>query len=218
MLLNDDLIKKSMPNAGRRLEPHLPFIISAMDEGAINTPERIAAFLAQVAHESGEYRYMEEIADGAAYEGRIDLGNVQPGDGKRHKGRGAIQITGRANYERCGRALGIDFIAHPELLSLPENATRSAVWFWTSGNGRINLNLLADRSWFRHITHVINGGENGFDDRIIHYQRNRALVGLPVYSTVDEDGSIRQFQSRKGLVVDGDAGPKTLAALKGEAS
>ena len=96
-----------------KAEQYLPHINKAMAEGNINTPKRQAAFLAQLAHESGSLRYMEEIASGAAYEGRSDLGNTQPGDGTRYKGRGPIQLTGRSNYREAGKALGLDLEGNP---------------------------------------------------------------------------------------------------------
>jgi putative chitinase len=133
-----------------------------MAEFQINTPLRQAHFLAQLAHESGEFNYVEEIASGAAYEGRSDLGNTQPGDGVRFKGRGLIQITGRANYQDCGRALGVDLIGNPTLLSRDDLAARSAGWFWN----RAGLNAVADRDDARQVTRIINGGYNGLDDRL----------------------------------------------------
>src|SRR5207342_2210749 len=101
---------------------YLPYLNAAMAEAKINTPARKAAFLAQLAHESGELRYMEEIADGSAYEGRRDLGNTHPGDGRRFKGRGPIQLTGRANYERFGELLGVDLVNDPDQAAKPELA------------------------------------------------------------------------------------------------
>ncbi len=119
-----------MPHAGERVNTFAAPLTAAMAEYGIDTPQRKAAFLAQLAHESGSLRYVREIADGMAYEGRKDLGNVQPGDGPKYKGRGLIQITGRANYLSCGAALGLPLVDHPELLEEPSNACRSAGWFW----------------------------------------------------------------------------------------
>ena len=123
-------------------------------------------FLAQVAHESGGFNYVREIASGAAYEGRTDLGNVIEGDGERFRGRGLIQITGRANYASCGTALGLDLLGSPELLELPQNAARSAGWFWESHG----CNALADNGDARAITKRINGGVNGLQDRLTYLQ------------------------------------------------
>lgn len=143
-----------------------PGLNAAMQEAGITTPERQAAFVAQVAHESGNFRYSEEIASGRAYEGRRDLGNTQPGDGERFKGRGYIQLTGRANYAAAGRALGLDLVNHPELASRPENAGRVAAWFWNSRG----LNAKADAGDFAGITRSINGGQNGAADRNRRFQ------------------------------------------------
>jgi putative chitinase len=107
-----------MPNLGQaKASQYLPHLNRALGEGQINTCKRKSAFLAQIAHESAQLRYFEEIASGAAYEGRRDLGNTQPGDGRRFKGRGPIQLTGRANYQRAGQALGLNLVAtQPKLL------------------------------------------------------------------------------------------------------
>lgn len=153
----------------------VPHLNRAMAEANINTPLRQAAFIAQVAHESGEFRYSEELASGQAYEGRRDLGNIYPGDGVRFKGRGYIQLTGRSNYKAAGTALGLDLINHPELAARPENAARIAAWYWTSRG----LNSLADQgpSRFDDITRRINGGLNGKADRDKYYARARTVLG-----------------------------------------
>lgn len=127
----------------------------------IDTPLRLAHFMAQLAHESGGFQYMEEIASGAAYEGRKDLGNTEVGDGKRFKGRGPIQLTGRANYRRAGQKLGIDLERHPEIASLPSIGMLTACLYWFERG----LNALADRDDVTTITRKINGGLNGFEDR-----------------------------------------------------
>lgn len=127
----------------------------------INTPLRIVHFLAQILHESGNFFYVKELASGSAYEGRKDLGNTVAGDGMRFKGRGLIQITGRANYTTLAKELNIDCVNHPELLELPINAAMSAGWFWN----KANLNKYADLDDVKTITKRINGGINGFEDR-----------------------------------------------------
>lgn len=208
MTLTEEQFRAMMPNAGHRLDAHWPYINPALGEAAIDTPERIAAFLAQLAHESGEYRWMEEIADGSAYEGRADLGNTEPGDGMRFKGHGPIQITGRTNHKSCGLALGIDLIAEPRLICTPEYGTASACWFWNSRR----LSPLADRGWFSTITKIINGGFNGLEDRWRYYERNRQILSLDYVDPEGERGSVRDFQREHGLAVDGAAGPITCAA------
>lgn len=149
-------------------------INDAMDEFVISTPVRQAAFLAQLCHESGSLNYVRELADGSAYEGRADLGNTQPGDGKKYRGRGLIQVTGRANYAACGAALGLDLVNQPELLEQPGPAARSAGWFWQHKN----LNGVADAGKFGTLCKLVNGGFNGLDDRIIAYLNCRRALGI----------------------------------------
>jgi putative chitinase len=145
----------------------LPHLNRALDEAQIDNRMRRAAFLAQLAHESGELKYFEEIADGNAYEGRADLGNTQPGDGRRYKGRGPIQLTGRSNYRAAGRALNLDLEGHPERVADVDVGFRVAGWYWTSRN----LNPLADAGNFTEITRRINGGQNGQSSRERYYRR-----------------------------------------------
>lgn len=156
-----------------RLDLFYPYLIATMERHQITSPAREAAFLAQVAVESGECRYVLEIASGDAYEGRHDLGNTQQGDGRRFKGRGLIQVTGRANYTRCGQALGLDLLTHPELLEQPEHAVESAGWFWSLRK----LNDLADRGEFDLITRKVNGGTNGAALRRQYYFRALKVLG-----------------------------------------
>ncbi|MEB8380698.1 glycoside hydrolase [Acinetobacter junii] len=129
--------------------------------GILENSLRFIHFLAQLAHESGNFRYMEEIASGAAYEGRKDLGNVNKGDGVRYKGRGPIQLTGRANYRKYGQELGIDFENNPAIVALPSVGMLVACKYWSVNN----LNVFADYDDVTTITRRINGGLNGFDDR-----------------------------------------------------
>lgn len=152
------------------------------------TVPRAAAFLAQVGHESGSLHYVQELASGRAYEGRRDLGNVKPGDGIRFKGRGLIQITGRANYQQLDTAFKLDgkLLSNPQLLESSQYAVRSACWYWISRG----LNDIADKpeDWtmakkdsegniikeynkFQWITIKINGGLNGYADRLGNYER-----------------------------------------------
>lgn len=138
----------------------------AMNKYEINTLLREAAFLAQLGHESLDLKYMEEIASGSAYEGRVDLGNINPGDGARYKGRGPIQLTGRANYKRYGDLLGIDLEDNPEQASTPEVGFQIAGLFWSLRK----LNTFADQENMKEITHRINGGYNGLDDRLKRYE------------------------------------------------
>jgi len=160
---------------------YAPHIAEACDRYAINTPARIAAFLAQIGHESGSFRYAAEIwgpTDAQRrYEGRADLGNIHPGDGSRFRGRGLIQTTGRANYTDVSLALSADFVADPALLETPRYAALSAGWYWH----KHNLNALADAGNFDAITRRINGGTNGAADRNARHQR--AIAALAALAT-----------------------------------
>jgi len=139
---------------------HLRLLQAATYEIAA-TPLRTAHFIAQIAHESDRFKALTEYASGDAYEGRKDLGNTEPGDGRRYKGRGVIQLTGRANYKRAGRYLGLDLERQPELAALPEVAYRLAAFYWLDRN----INADADRDDLRAVTRAINGGTNGLNDR-----------------------------------------------------
>jgi len=167
-------LRHIMPLAKKTaLEVFTPYLNEFMPAYQINTPARQEAFVAQIAHESGELRYTREIwgptAAQKGYEGRKDLGNVYPGDGKRFMGRGLIQVTGRANYAACSLALTRDpgtFLNHPDLLSTPMYAVQSACWFWEDRG----LNELADAGDFRRITKKINGGLNGWEERVRYWE------------------------------------------------
>jgi putative chitinase len=159
-----------------RATTFLPFLEDAMHEFEINTPARQAAFLAQVGHESGGLHWLVEIwgpSDSQRrYESRYDLGNIAPGDGLKFRGRGLIQLTGRANYTAAGKALGADLVAQPELLGEPGLACRSAGWFWKSRG----LNELADEGLFEKITRRVNGGLNGYAERLGLYEAAKAVL------------------------------------------
>jgi len=170
-MITREQLRRSMPHA---IEANIDKFLSPLNQAMFKyditaNNKRIAAFLAQVCHESGSLRYVEEIATGEAYEGRKDLGNIEPGDGIKFKGRGLIQITGRTNYRILSKALGYDFITNPEKLELPGAAAMSAAWFWESHH----LNELADIGTvdsFRKITRIINGGYNGWPDRLKNWE------------------------------------------------
>ncbi len=153
-----------MANAtGNDVEAYGDRLEDAMLARGIDTELRQSHFLAQVGHESGELRYTEELASGDAYEGRRDLGNTIPGDGRRFKGRGLIQLTGRANYDAYGKAIGIDLTAGDNYrrVAEPDLAGDVACWFWQIRG----LSALADQDDVLRITRKINGGLNGLADR-----------------------------------------------------
>lgn len=152
-------------------------VARVMANRQIDTPLRQAHFLAQIGHESGELRFRAEIASGEAYEGRLDLGNTQPGDGRRYKGRGLIQLTGRANYAEYGRALGreAELLAQPELVETdPALCVDVAGCYWA----RRGLNALADADDLTTLTRRINGGLNGLEDRRRLLGRCKVLLGV----------------------------------------
>ncbi|NUU35158.1 glycoside hydrolase family 19 protein [Pseudomonas sp. C2B4] len=166
-----------LPNAGTKAGVFVPVLNTALQRYQIVSRMRVAAFIAQVGHESGQLRYVREIwgptPTQAKYEGRADLGNTAPGDAFKYRGRGLIQITGWANYAACGEALGIDLVSQPELLEQPQYACLSAAWFWASRG----LNTLADAGDFDKITRRINGGQNGAAERkALYAQALKVLV------------------------------------------
>jgi putative chitinase len=179
MPITQQQLLQILPNARTLAGVFISALNTAMQHYQIVGPKRAPAFIAQIGHESGQLRYVREIwgptAAQRGYEGREDLGNTVPGDGRKYCGRGLIQITGRANYAnyaKCGEALGLDLITHPELLELPQHAAMSAAWFWKQ-NG---LNDLADRDQFNTITRRINGGLNGLADRLALWEKARAVL------------------------------------------
>jgi putative chitinase len=150
-------------------------LVKAMNKYEINTPLRAAHFVSQVGHETASFLYMEEIADGSKYEGRADLGNTQTGDGKRFKGRGLIQLTGRANYTAYSKDCGEDFVADPAKVATdPFVCVDVAGWYWN----RRKINQLADRDDVKAVTKAINGGFNGLDDRMDYLYRAKQVLGL----------------------------------------
>lgn len=167
----------------------------AMLAGSINTVLRAAAFLGQVAAETGDLRTLKEYASGSEYEGRKDLGNTEPGDGVKYKGRGALQVTGRSNYASMGVKLGLPLVDHPELLELPENAFRVSVQFWVDHG----LNAYADRISFDAIGKAINRGNpnakempNGWQMRLDKTRLALAVLG------------------REAIIITGDGVPEAI--------
>jgi putative chitinase len=196
MLSLDQLLKATVCSK-TNAQKFLQAVSDTCDKYNISTPARMLCFLSQVGHESGGLYYTEELASGRAYEGRKDLGNTQPGDGPRYKGRGLIQITGRANYAALSKDLGVDFINNPSLLGgknvsvcTPEQlkyAALSAGWFWNKNK----LNDYADRidvsrsievdpnlQAFKDLTRRINGGYNGLQDRVARFKAGQKSFQL----------------------------------------
>lgn len=158
-MTKEQLKKIAIYATSKNIDIFTPLLNQYMHEYGICGKYPESAFLATIIHESGSFRYLKEIASGQAYEGRKDLGNTKKGDGVRFKGRGLIQLTGRANYTLASKALGIDFVSNPELLELPENAVRVSCWWWDMKK----LNRLSND--ISAVTRVVNGGYNGLADR-----------------------------------------------------
>jgi putative chitinase len=193
-MINDNQLKQIVPGAKlSRISLYAPLLEELMPKYGISTAKRAQAFLAQLAHESDCFNATEEYASGAQYEGRKDLGNVNPGDGKRFKGRGLIQITGRRNYTACSKALFGDMtlIKYPEKLKEPRWAVESACWFWKAWGLSEVADL--DETWthsthnpdgtikhtytkFEWLTKLINGGQNGLAQRKMFYERAKQVI------------------------------------------
>jgi len=209
------------------LGPLLPNMLRRFE---VTTPLRIGHFLSQLGHESDAFKTLEEYASGAAYEGRDDLGNKRPGDGKRYKGRGPIQLTGRSNYRSFTSWLrGLlsdcpDFEQEPELVATFPWAAWAAIWFWSTRR----LNILADRDDLVAVTKVINGGRNGLADRAAYLARAKtALARLAASGAAlnalhrgDKGEDVEQLQrqlAERGFyrqAIDADFGPATENAVK----
>lgn len=222
-----------------RAQELLPEVKATLLECGAVTAARQAAVLAQTGEESDGWRTLVEYATGDEYEGRRDLGNLFPGDGRRYKGRGRIQLTGRLNYRTCGQAIGLDLEGHPELAAQPEVSARTVGWYWRTHN----LNNLADQQTpeaFIAMTKIINGATRGLTDRLVIWAKAKRALGIEdawpdlrlgaAGSRVAElqralgifddgvfgpgtDNAVRRFQARRELVADGVVGPRTRAAL-----
>ena len=169
MKVTSEQILEIMPNAKDKVDAFLPYINGYAEVFHIDTPKRMAHFLAQIAHETSELRYTKEVGNKAYFhkydEGKLKnmLGNLKDGDGYKYRGRGLIQITGRANYQAYQKSKYCrgDIMEHPELLEQPLGATKSAMWWWW----KHGLNELADSDSFLAITKTINGGTYGLEHR-----------------------------------------------------
>ncbi|TAN58604.1 MAG: glycoside hydrolase family 19 protein [Magnetospirillum sp.] len=202
-MLTADILRAALPAARPTdITRFAPPLTEACAEWGIDTPLRLAAFLAQIAHESGQLRALVENLNYSAeallrvfphhfdavqagayarhpdriasrgYANRMGNGDEASDDGWRYRGRGLIQVTGKTNYAACGTALGLNLIAQPELLEQPGPAARSAAWFWH----RNGLNRPADARDIETITRRINGGLTGLEDRKAHYARACAAL------------------------------------------
>jgi len=201
-----------------------PVFASTLDTYEIDTLLRIAHFMGQVTHECAGFRTTEEFADGSAYEGRADLGNIHEGDGPRYKGRGLLQLTGRANYRRLGDILGLPLEDEPRLAGDPVISLKIACEYW---KGR-RINDAADSDDLVTVTRRVNGGTNGLDERSEFLKKAKVLLlGLASGTAIerpilhrglsgDAVGTLQSLLRRKGflLAIDNDFGAATELAVK----
>lgn len=200
-----------------------PALSATLAGYGIATDLRMAHFVAQTCHESDGFVTTTEYADGTQYEGRIDLGNTQPGDGPRYKGRGLLQLTGRVNYRKYGLLLGLHLEDNPDQAADPETSLRIACEYWKAKH----LNYHADHDDIRTITQLVNGGQNGFADRKTNLAKAKTGLGYAPGSTPvriavkrgDKSDEVAALQVRLRLAgepvgADGDFGGGTEAALK----
>lgn len=220
---------RSKAEAQLRIVGDISAIFSqTLDSYEINTKLRIAHFMGQVTHECAGFRTTEEFASGAAYEGREDLGNVHEGDGVRYKGRGLIQLTGRANYRKIGQRLDLPLEDNPTLAAEPATSLKIACEYWKSRN----INAAADRDDLIKATKLVNGGLNGLEDRRKYLQKAKtALANIEgIRVALNEGGdsivlrrgsfgdAVRELQellANKGfdISIDSDFGPATELAI-----
>lgn len=176
-----DQFKRTASLSDALVERWYDAFIAALAEFDIDTPARIAAFIAQTSHETLGFTLTRELWGPTPAQRRYeppsvkarDLGNVNAGDGRRFLGRGLLQITGRANYKACGKALGIDLEATPELLEREPLAARASAWWWH----RHGCNEIADQGDFIALTKRINGGLTGLEDRMRRWRIAKEALG-----------------------------------------
>lgn len=204
----------------REIEPHLDAILK---EYEIDTPLRISHFLAQLAHESDSFCTTQEYASGSAYEGRKDLENTDPGDGRKYKGRGLIQLTGKANYRQMGKILDLPLELHPCIAAEPVISLMIACEYWKSRD----INKAADTDNIEKVTKLVNGGLNGIEDRKQYYAKfknclnqtdfkEKITIVLKKGSQGDYVKKLQQILKDKGYSIkpDGDFGKNTDMVVK----
>lgn len=182
-MIDADVLRRIMPYAGDRAVLFAPLLEVARRRWVGDDRQHVAMWLAQLAHESGQLRYVREIASGEAYEGRASLGNTEPGDGPRFRGRGLIQLTGRDNYRRAGEALGMPLLEQPELLEQPAHAAAVSGWFWHWAKCG---ELMSAPDPVLAVTKRINGGTNGLDRRRAYYEVALEAVPAPIVESKPE--------------------------------
>jgi putative chitinase len=228
MTITPAVLKRIAPHARARIiDPAAPLLEEWMPKLAIVGELRQAHFLAQLGHESDGFRTTVEYASGAAYEGRDSLGNTEPGDGRRFKGRGLIQCTGRANYREFTAWIWArdpsapNFVEQPELVAEMPWAVLSALWFWSVRA----LNHWADQNDLRAVTKRVNGGFNGLAERARYLTLAKEALAEPAVLNQAvglrrgaEGDAVRELQANllrlgRKVVVDGQFGPATERAV-----
>jgi putative chitinase len=231
-MITRDMIKTIAPSSKDEIvTPLVVYLNKHMNNYEVNTYLRVCHFLAQAAHESASFKTLEEYASGVAYEGRKDLGNTVRGDGKRYKGRGIFQLTGRFNYRDMGKKLNLDLEGNPDLAKSPEVSVLTALEYWKSRG----LSSFADKDDVATITKRINGGFNGFEDRKNYLAKAKRVIPktfsfmpaavnplvppIVVARLGDKSPYIADLQNmliKKGakITADGDFGPKTEQSVK----
>lgn len=207
------------PNAKQVIVTSIVALQSTILESGIDTPLCLCHFLAQLCHESDGLRTTVEYASGKAYEMRKSLGNVNKGDGVKYKGRGLIQLTGRANYAAFAKSphsCGKDVVSCPAEVEQFPLALTSALFFWMGHN----LNHLANKDDLQAITRVINGGMNGYHSRRTYLNRAKSIwLSHRVLMLGSSGPEVANLQKRLvahgySLVVDGIFGRQTDEALR----
>jgi putative chitinase len=225
-------IRQIAPTAAPRIVAGIVDHQQSIAQGGIDTPLRLSHFIAQLAHESAHFSVTREFASGIGYEGRKDLGNTKAGDGKRYRGRGLIQTTGRANYREATKDIrklipgAPDFEANPVELEEFPWALLAAISYWR----RRNINADADRDDVVAVTKKINGGTNGLEDRKRYLAKTKAIWlsepsaadarsgADPTLRTGDTGRTVRKLQKELieagfSVLVDGKFGEYTKSAV-----
>jgi predicted chitinase len=137
--------------------------------------EAMCMLIANLLHETGNFRWMSEIADGSAYEFREDLGNVLPGDGPKYKGAGVLMLTGRHNYARAAAKLHDDLIIERGWQYVADHYPFRSALCWIEDNKLLDICLTQG---FEACCVKINGGYNGWDDRCSKYEITKRVFGV----------------------------------------
>ena len=174
-MLDAAQLLKIVPRVKGEAEKIVTAINSAMEGAEINTPLRACHFIAQIAHETDGFKHFKEIGNNdyfRRYDNKVNLGNSLPGDGARYKGRGFIQITGKVNYAKASKELGLDLVNNPELAETLEIGARIAAWYWSSRN----LNVYADKDDITSVTKRINNNILGLEEIVVYYNKAKSVI------------------------------------------